>query len=911
MSVSSTETPLKPSGIRIQGSEKDRKSHTNSSTSEQHQADNRNDKRCPSSSSSTSFSFDFDSNESSITVDENTEVNLDSIQDIADSHNIAIGRTPSGETFQVPKTHDMVRSLFDPTLKKSYCEIFITFTLLANFGIYKAFDDNNVRTLVFLGLYAFWRCAYNFGIGWVLLHQSNHNTLVNFAKRERLFEDQADQGTLLQRVASMEIKSKMRKGYDLSSTPVEFNSWLLFRQFVDLILMQDFTTYMFLVWCCGLSTQSVKDTFNILDYVRYVFGSTLVLLNLWIKIDAHRVVKDYAWYWGDFFFLQDSELIFDGVFNLFPHPMYSVGYVGYYGFALITESYLVLFASLLAHSLQFVFLLWVEEPHIDKIYGGNEDFDNYKDSEFLMEKTENYIKPLIVFKNFKPVFRSSDVLLLIITAILILSPFAFDYADSNATFWFFVVALSTKVFQSFSVGYILGTQSSNRSWTKLFLSHGLDNVTAFINWQIIYNSSLVLTYATLISLSIREALNGQYKQEKAFLPIRLIIGGFLIALQTWTSSYILSSIGEFGWFYGDFFLTNYSKKTLTKSGIYRYLNNPERFLGIAGVWGLTLITNSKYVFALSFVWSLNVTLFISFVEQPHMIKVYGEQQVAKNVSGVALTLRKYVPRSAITIIDNINNGATSFITGNLKKIRSQSESFSVRPANFSLSTTTANNKLYQIQVNNLNQDGKYLLGQESPLSISWKAPREHLLKDWIGLYKVVNTGGSRTHTRISSMGKWFPVIEDAYDNLSELKPPSASRKNQGILNFTSKLTGFEEGVYEFRYYEGDSHKVLSISQPFEIAIPEIVMTDVDSTADVAEHLLSLINKLISKDQRIESIDKDVDYNRISDFNLILKIIRKSTSFEVSADLIKGLRSLSKISQRIVKAKRTLEELDSL
>ena len=72
--------------------------------------------------------------------------------------------------------------------------------------------------------------------------------------------------------------------------------------------------------------------------------------------------------WGDFFFLIEASLTFDGVFEMAPHPMYSVGYIGFYGTALITKSYTVLFVSLLAHAAQFAFLFFVENPHIEKTY---------------------------------------------------------------------------------------------------------------------------------------------------------------------------------------------------------------------------------------------------------------------------------------------------------------------------------------------------------------------------------------------------------------------------------------------------------------------------------------------------------------------------------------------------------------
>lgn len=180
---------------------------------------------------------------------------------------------------------------------------------------------------------------------------------------------------------------------------MEYNTWLLFRQVVDIILLNDFLSYVLFAFCnldfVFPSPPSYIDAhpeskhgFGML-FLRLVGGAALLLFNLWVKTSAHDVVKDYGWYWGDCFFSRGHlrqpitsvetpttenkelhfDLVFDGIFEMAPHPMYSVGYAGYYGVSLLTASYPVLFVSLAAHAAQFAFLNFFENPHIERRYG--------------------------------------------------------------------------------------------------------------------------------------------------------------------------------------------------------------------------------------------------------------------------------------------------------------------------------------------------------------------------------------------------------------------------------------------------------------------------------------------------------------------------------------------------------------
>ncbi len=66
---------------------------------------------------------------------------------------------------------------------------------------------------------------------------------------------------------------------------------MLYRGLVDMILINDFSCYIIF----SVSYFVTPAPMEIVDILRYVGGVVLIAFNLWVKMDAHRVVKDFAW----------------------------------------------------------------------------------------------------------------------------------------------------------------------------------------------------------------------------------------------------------------------------------------------------------------------------------------------------------------------------------------------------------------------------------------------------------------------------------------------------------------------------------------------------------------------------------------------------------------------------------------
>ncbi|KIK41161.1 hypothetical protein CY34DRAFT_224284 [Suillus luteus UH-Slu-Lm8-n1] len=272
------------------------------------------------------------------------------------------GQTPDGEVFRVPTTHDVLTGLFHPRYPKSHLDI-LNLSLLALQLVLFYILPRPTAKVFFLFYFVFWRAAYDAGLGWVLTKQSKRKWMIREIQRLGWLDEKRNPAA--RNWIRAQLQGKMGKDYSFDELPLEYNTWLLFRQLVDVILLNDFLAYCMFAFTCFRVPEGLSFPVHVM---RWIGGIALVIFNLWVKTEAHNVVKDYGWYWGDVFF-QRGALVFDGVFELAPHPMYSVGYAGYYGLSLIVGSYPVLYVSLAAHAAQFAFLVLFENPHIERMYG--------------------------------------------------------------------------------------------------------------------------------------------------------------------------------------------------------------------------------------------------------------------------------------------------------------------------------------------------------------------------------------------------------------------------------------------------------------------------------------------------------------------------------------------------------------
>ncbi len=822
----------------------------------------------------------------------------------------------------------MVSQLLSPSQPKNMSDLLVLATLGLHILVAYLLPPT-LRIPLFAAVFLFWRAGYNVGIGYLLHVQSRHRRLVAWAKKSGIFIDPktgSNPHPTVYNILKREMETKITKDYIFEEAPIEYNTWLVFRRVVDLILMCDFVSYCLFAIACGGRPAGEGVA---LTALRWITGLGLFGFNLWVKLDAHRVVKDYAWYWGDFFYLIDQELTFDGVFEMAPHPMYSVGYAGYYGISLMAASYKVLFISIIAHAAQFAFLVWVENPHIEKTYNSPPPRRHLLELDFELEQPcgpkgepdgdqttppESTEQRVSVHKLMSvDLHRSTDtsviLLQICLAALALVTP-----SDPLYQALFTVHAALWRLWYSIGIGFILNRQSSRKRWTRHFLKYGENTEEAWRQWKGTYHLSLTMCYASFIAACWKVySLPEDWSSE--FMLLRHVVGMGLISLQIWTAVSIYESLGEFGWFFGDFFFDHSPK--LTYSGIYRYLNNPERVIGLAGVWGAALMTNRTSIFLLALLSHVLTLIFIQFVERPHMQKLYG--QSLRRESGLVRSLKRSLPpplqrwqgsvdkmlAETLDFVEEFVDAARPKIAAGVNLIVKDSTALFTRPTRISITLLAPDlagfdPRDYSLQIQGTlstfrtsvkGAPGSQDLAETdlapqtefetpsfeygTPIKVRWVAPLHHSKKDWVGLYKV-GDNPSREVTRVASQGRWLATNRDQYDSvisergilssdeaLSSNCPDAGAAEGYltGEMEFSGEKLWWTTGVFEFRYHHDGKHNVMSISQPFGIRINKFDEDDVEWDSNglvqgaVEDALLHLVGNCLDQDPNIVPRDK--------------------------------------------------------
>lgn len=81
------------------------------------------------------------------------------------------------QVFRVPTTHDVLTALFHPSYPKSHFDILNLGLLAFQLALF-AILPNSYAVAFFFVYFAFWRGAYDLGLGWVLTKQSKRRWIV-------------------------------------------------------------------------------------------------------------------------------------------------------------------------------------------------------------------------------------------------------------------------------------------------------------------------------------------------------------------------------------------------------------------------------------------------------------------------------------------------------------------------------------------------------------------------------------------------------------------------------------------------------------------------------------------------------------------------------------------------------------
>jgi protein-S-isoprenylcysteine O-methyltransferase Ste14 len=138
-----------------------------------------------------------------------------------------------------------------------------------------------------------------------------------------------------------------------------------FRRVVSVLMVND-------VFAFALLCLVTRDTLDVAmpRAAVIVVGLALVAVGISVKVWAANTLGGDAYYWYNFFSPPRSpHIVLAGPYRFLANPMYTVGYLQAYGFALIMGSGPGLWAAAFLHASILGFYFAVERPHFQRLNG--------------------------------------------------------------------------------------------------------------------------------------------------------------------------------------------------------------------------------------------------------------------------------------------------------------------------------------------------------------------------------------------------------------------------------------------------------------------------------------------------------------------------------------------------------------
>lgn len=138
-----------------------------------------------------------------------------------------------------------------------------------------------------------------------------------------------------------------------------------FRRTVSALMVND-------VFAFALLCLVTRDTLDVAvpRVAVIVVGAALVAVGISVKVWAANTLGGDAYYWYNFFSPPRSpHIILAGPYRFLANPMYTVGYLQAYGFAMLLGSVTGLWAAAYLHVSILAFYFAVEKPHFQRLNG--------------------------------------------------------------------------------------------------------------------------------------------------------------------------------------------------------------------------------------------------------------------------------------------------------------------------------------------------------------------------------------------------------------------------------------------------------------------------------------------------------------------------------------------------------------